>query len=55
MLYAKKIEEENKKAQETEAIIALLEKEELEIIQRLKKTQELQEKAYESLQKSILN
>ncbi len=52
--YTKRMEEENIKTKEAEDLIAMLEKEELELIQRLKKTQEIQEMAYKSLQQSIL-
>jgi len=51
--YARKMAEEARKTKEAEDIIAELEKAELELIDRLKKTQMMQEKAYETLQKSL--
>lgn len=41
--YARKIAEENKRKEEAENLIELLEKEERELIERLKKTQKLQQ------------
>ena len=43
--YLKKMEEEAERKREAESMIARLEREERDLINRLKKTQELQEKA----------
>lgn len=51
--YDKKLFEEAKKTAEAENLISLLEKEELELIQRLKSAQALQQKAYGALQTSL--
>jgi hypothetical protein len=51
--YDKKLFEEAKKTAEAENLISLLEKEELELIQRLKSAQALQQKAYSALQTSL--
>jgi hypothetical protein len=51
--YAKKMAEEAKKTKEAEDLIQMLEREERELIDRLKKTQNLQEKAYGALQSSL--
>lgn len=49
----RKIRAEEEKRRETEKVIAQLEEEERSLIERLKKTQAMQEKAIESLQQSL--
>lgn len=51
--YAKRIAEEAKKTEDAENLISMLEKEELELIERLKSAQSLQQKAYSALQTSL--
>eukprot|EP01038_Epipyxis_sp_PR26KG_P008322 gene8322-11263_t len=51
--YINKMEAEAKKKREAEMMIEAMENEERELIRRLKTTQELQQKAYEELQKSL--
>ena len=53
LAYAKKMADEAKKTKEAEDLIAQLEKEEIALIERLKRTQTLQEKAYQTLQSSL--
>lgn len=53
LLYQRKQEEENRKTLEAERMIAQLEREERELIERLKKTQELQQAAYNELQECL--
>jgi len=52
--YYKKVEEEARKRKEAENLIAVLEKEEKELIERIKRTQRLQQDAYGVLKKSLL-
>lgn len=51
--YLQRIQLEADRKREAEHMIAMLEKEERDLINRLKKTQELQEKAYVTLQKTL--
>lgn len=51
--YCKRIEEEANKRKEAENLIAVLEREEKELIDRIKKTQKLQADAYGVLKKSL--
>jgi hypothetical protein len=51
--FARRIEAEAKKTAEAEKLISVLEKEELELIARLKAAQDLQKKAYSALQTSL--
>lgn len=51
--YAKRMEEEAKKTEEAENLISMLEREELDLIERLKSAQSLQQKAYSALQTSL--
>mmetsp|Transcript_330 Transcript_330/g.316 ORF Transcript_330/g.316 Transcript_330/m.316 type:complete len:279 (-) Transcript_330:228-1064(-) len=53
LLYQRKQEEENRRTLEAERMIAQLEREERELIERLKKTQELQQQAYNELQECL--
>jgi len=52
--YFKRVEEEASKRREAESLIAVLEKEEKELIERIKKTQKLQQDAYGVLKKSLV-
>lgn len=51
--YARRIAEETKRKEEAESLIELLEREERELIERLKKTQKLQQHAFGVLQSSL--
>jgi len=51
--YARKIAEEAERTELTERMIQQMEHEEQELIDRLKKTQDMQREAYEVLQKSL--
>ena len=51
--YAKKMAEEARKTKEAEDLIAQLEKQEMDLIESLKKTQTLQTKAFQTLQTSL--
>lgn len=53
LIYQRKQEEENRRTLEAERMIAQLEREERELIERLKKTQELQQQAYNELQECL--
>jgi hypothetical protein len=50
VIYLRKQEEENRRTMEAERMIAQLEREERELIERLKRTQEMQQQAYVELQ-----
>lgn len=52
--YYKRVEEEARKRKEAENLIAVLEREEKELIERIRKTQKLQHDAYGVLKKSLL-
>ena len=51
--YSRRIADEAKKTEEAENLISMLEREELELIERLKNAQSLQQKAYSALQTSL--
>jgi tRNA uridine 5-carbamoylmethylation protein Kti12 len=53
LIYLRKQEEENRRTLEAERMIAQLEREERELIERLKKTQTMQQQAYEELQECL--
>ena len=53
MCYMQKMQEEMSRKREAEQMIARLESEEKDLISRLRRTQDLQEKAYAVLQKSL--
>ena len=53
MLYMQKITAETQRRKQAEGLMSQLEREERELISRLRKTQQLQEKAYTELQKSL--
>ena len=53
LIYLRRQEEENRKTAEAERMIAQLEREERELIERLKKTQSMQQEAYNELQECL--
>lgn len=53
MLYMQKLTAETQRRQQAEGLMSQLEREEKELINRLRKTQHMQEKAYAELQKSL--
>lgn len=53
MLYMQKLTAETQRRQQAEGLMSQLEREEKELISRLRKTQQMQEKAYAELQKSL--
>lgn len=53
MLYMQKLVTETQRREQAEGLMTQLEREERELISRLRKTQQMQEKAYSELQKSL--